>query len=141
MANEEIRLGDQLEQRDKAIRAWLRSTRKLLKQQAGSYSYEAELDQDSFRNNIRTYTKKAEGDLESIGFRFPRHAIFVEHGVGRGRPKGSSAARRMARPWLKPVLPGAVDDLAGQLAEEYADIAAEEIVIRIPGIINTKIKG
>jgi hypothetical protein len=138
---EEVSLINQLEARDKAIRKWLRETRKDLKQQIDTYSFERPADEDSFRKNLRTYTKKVQGEIENIGFRFPRHAIFIEHGVGRGRPKGSSQALEMARPWLKPVLPKAVEKLADEMAESYADIATESIVLRIPGIINTKVKG
>jgi hypothetical protein len=86
-----------------------------------------------------TRLEKSQGFLESVGFVFARHGIFLEHGVGRGRPVGSSQAEAAKQPWLLRVLPGQIEELADILEERYADIAANELRFLIPGIIDTKI--
>lgn len=90
---------------------------------------------ESLGGRIRT----RDGDVESLAFSFARHGIFLEHGVGRGRPVGSPQARQAAKPWLKPVLDAEMQGLADLLANEYADLAAESVRILIPGVIDTKI--
>lgn len=89
--------------------------------------------------SIGTKLRKKQGDLEGIAWTFARHGIFMEHGVGKGRPIGSDSARAHARPWLKPSLETAAENLADMLESRYADIAAEEVAIRVPGVIDTKV--
>ena len=61
----------------------------------------------------------------------------MEHGVGKHRPKGSPAASRTKQPWLSQIIPPSIEDLANILEEKYADIAAAELKLNIPGIITT----
>jgi len=84
--------------------------------------------------------RKKEGELENVAFSFARHGIFLEHGVGRGRKKGSASASKHKQPWLEPLLPSRIEALASILAEKYADIAAEELRIIIPGVFESKVK-
>jgi hypothetical protein len=84
--------------------------------------------------NIKTKYKDRSGEIYSIRFSFPRHGIFVEHGVGRGRPITSS--RRRPRPWLSVVIPNQVDRLADIIAADYADLAVRDIRFLIPGIFD-----
>ena len=42
--------------------------------------------------------------------------------------------------WLSVVIPDSVQTLADILEERYADIAAEELRILIPGVIDTRIQ-
>lgn len=85
--------------------------------------------------------KKKSGDIESLAFRFARHGIFLERGVGKYRPVNSPAAEAAERPWLGHILDNATDELADLLAEEFADIIAAEVVIRVPGVLDTKVSG
>lgn len=82
--------------------------------------------------------KKEFGGVSRINFKFQRHGIFFEHGVGRGRPVRSS--RATPRPWLAPILDPAIQELADIIASEYADLGVDAIKITIPGIINRRIK-
>ena len=131
------RIGDRLEALLKEARIWGRATANDLRFLVASLtlSERAELER-----NIRSRVKAKDVDLESIAFTFPQHGIFLEHGVGRGRPAGSTSARRSAKKWLKPTLDVALEELADLLEKEYADVAAGELRLLVPGIIDTKIK-
>lgn len=88
--------------------------------------------------SIGSALKKESGQVTRINFRFAKQGIWLEHGVGRGRPVRSAAAN--PKPWLKPILDPALDKLADLIADNYADIAAGEIKFFIPGIIDRRIK-
>lgn len=88
--------------------------------------------------SIGAATKKEFGQVTRINFRFSKQGIWLEHGVGGGRPVRSPKAR--PKPWLAPVLDPAIDTLADLISENYADIAAGEIKFFIPGIIDRRIK-
>lgn len=78
------------------------------------------------------------GQVARINFRFTKQGIWLEHGVGKGRPVRSSRAN--PKPWIAPVLSPAIDKLADLIAENYADIGAAEIKFFIPGIIDRRVK-
>lgn len=82
--------------------------------------------------------RKEAGAVNRINFKFSKHGIYLEHGVGKGRRRGSATAN--PKPWIAPILDGALDELAGILSGEFADIAAGEIKFFIPGIIDRRIK-
>jgi hypothetical protein len=82
--------------------------------------------------------KKESGQVNRINFRFAKQGIWFEHGVGKGRRRGSAGAN--PKPWIAPILDNALDDLADLLSSDYADIAAGEIKFVIPGIIDRRIK-
>ncbi len=82
--------------------------------------------------------KKDFGQVTRINFRFARHGIFLEHGVGKGRRVRSANAR--PKPWLAPILDPAIDELADLIAKNYLDIAEGEIKFQVPGVINKNIQ-
>jgi hypothetical protein len=126
----------------KEIRSWSQATRKQLLFRLAKLQLTDLLRLNTrLEQSIKTSVKTRRGEVDSVGFSFLRHGIFLEHGVGKGRPVGSQAAQSAARPWLKPVIEPAVEELADILAEEYADIAIDNIRILIPGIIDTEVKG
>jgi len=88
--------------------------------------------------SIGASLKRQFGVTNRINFRFSKQGIWLEHGVGKGRPVRSSAAR--PKPWLAPVLNPAIDELADIISSQYADIAAGEIKFQIPGILDRRIK-
>jgi hypothetical protein len=83
---------------------------------------------------------KRGGLVERIAIQFERKGIFVERGVGRGRPVGSAKANALQRPWLGPTLESAVPALADSIIEEYADLIAASLRVSIPGIVNIEVK-
>lgn len=155
--NTPSRLGDKLEMMDKEIRAWSKVTRQeLIKrilslnlqeksrmQFAGAATTKADRrerdEAGPLHKSIRDYLKKQQGEIEKVAFSFARKGIWLEHGVGRGRPVRSPQALAAARPWLGDTLERATEDLADLLEENYADIAASELRILVPGIIDTKV--
>ena len=90
------------------------------------------------KTSIGSALRKESGQVNRINFRFSKQGIWLEHGVGRGRPVRSAAAN--PKPWLKPVLDPALDILANLISDNYADIAAGEIKFFIPGITDRRIK-
>jgi hypothetical protein len=78
--------------------------------------------------------------VERIAIQFEQKGIFVERGVGRGRPVGSSKADAAQRPWLGPVLEKEVPALADTIIQEYADIVSAKLNIKIPGVFEFKVK-
>lgn len=158
--NTEKRLGDRLEAMDTAILGWAKTTKKELlmsmarmgvkdkakmaktmtrikfrKGQVGGKKVEKE---EFLYQSLRYSLKKKNFEIESINFKFAKHGLYLEHGVGKGRGKSSGKADQYAKPWLSNVLPAAIERLNNLLAEEYADIAAAELVMTIPGVIKTR---
>lgn len=134
---------------DKDARSWMRVTERALKRQLLRLSLNQRVDLNrkikarstgELTESVKTTLKRRYGELERLSFSFVRYGIFYEHGVGKGRPRNSVEAMRAARPWLKPILEPAIEDLANLLEERYADIIAGELRVLIPGIIDTRIK-
>lgn len=156
-----VRLIDRLEAMDKEINAWRGITHKKLFQRLLALGIDDKIKlaktvsrirfskaksgkttphkEEFLSKSLGSRLKKRQGDIESISFSFVRHGIFVEHGVGRGRPVGSSQANPHKKPWLSIVLPPSIEDLADVLENEYADIAALELRFLIPGILDTTV--
>ena len=157
-----MRLADKLELMEQDVRLWAKNTRtqllfrlagmgvkdrsKLIKaskirfKKTSSGRHLAEKE-DHLYPSVGTKLIKTRYDLEGVAFTFARHGIFLEHGVGKYRKIGSTASRYNARPWLEPVLNMSIDKLADLLEENYADIAASNLVMSIPGVIKTSIHG
>jgi hypothetical protein len=126
----------------KELRSWGRATSKQLLYRLAQLQLMDKLRLNTaLESSISSSVKSRRGEVESVGFSFLRQGIFLEHGVGKNRTVGSQAAQAAARPWLKPILEPAVEELADILAEEYADIALDNIRLLIPGIIDTEVQG
>lgn len=122
---------------DQEVRDWRRVTRKQLIMKIKSLNLRQKVriaSDPALAKSIRAGMRKRDGNIESVSFSFARKGIFLEHGVGRGRPKGSAAAKEHAKPWIKPTLDDAQQELNQIIAEKYADIVEAEIRIRVPGI-------
>lgn len=137
----------QLKALDDEVKAWGQITRQtLLRKLAGLGLHErARLLKDgteytALKKSIRYNLRKDNDVLIGVALSFARHGIFLERGVGKNRKVGTPAAAKAAKPWIAPTLPSAIQDLAQRLADEYADLAGEELKILIPGVINTKVK-
>lgn len=137
-----IPLGDRLEAFDKELMQQVRIGRKELLFKLASLGLKQQaslLGETSLRKSIRATKKRKHGEIERVGYSFERKGIFMEHGVGKHRKKGSAAAAKAARPWLSEVMPGIVEKLADFIEEGYADIIAAELAINIPGVYKTKV--
>jgi hypothetical protein len=112
-----------------------------LKDKVAAYKATRSAAKDSeykpLEKSIGSSLKKDFGEVTRVNFKFKRKGIFLEHGVGRGRPVRSAKAK--PKPWLAPVLNPAIDELADILMEHYADFGAGEIKFQIPGIVTRRI--
>ena len=88
--------------------------------------------------SLKVGYKQFYGQIDRVVVSFARHGIFVEHGVGKGRNKGSAKAR--PRPWLAPIMRVQVPMLADVLAKREADRVAGQLRFLVPGIIDIKIE-
>lgn len=144
LRNPHLPLGDRLEAFDKELMAQVQLGRKelLFKLASLGLKQQASLAGEvSLRKSLRATKRRKNGELERVGYSFERKGIFMEHGVGKYRKKGSSAAAKAAQPWLAEVLPVIVERLADFIEEGYADIIAAELAINIPGVYSTKVSG
>lgn len=87
--------------------------------------------------SLKVSYKQFYGQIDRVTVSFARHGIFVEHGVGKGRPKGSAKAK--PRPWIAPVMAVQVPMLADILAKREADRVAGQLRFLVPGIIDMKV--
>lgn len=92
-------------------------------------------DYKKLQISLGTNFKKDFGQIYRINFKFRRHGIFLERGVGYRRPV---SAPKSAKPWLAPVLDPAIEELADIITQRYADIIVGELKINIPGIISKR---
>lgn len=145
--NPNPRLGDRLEELEQRLRAFGKLTRQQLLFKLASLGLHEKVaalqkppGEERLYKSVRNSLRKRQGDIEGLAWSFARHGIFVERGVGKHRPVNSAAAMANAQPWLYPTLDKALENLADLLAEEYADIVAAEVAIRIPGVIDTRIQ-
>jgi hypothetical protein len=87
--------------------------------------------------SLKVSYKQFYGQIDRVVVSFARHGIFVEHGVGKGRKKGSARAR--PRPWIAPIMRVQVPMLADVLARREADRVSGQLRFLVPGIIDIKI--
>lgn len=138
---DEPRISDRLESLDREVNAWRKLTVRQLVRRLGNLGLKERArlaDEKTLKKSVGSSIRRKDLEIERVAFSFARHGIFLEHGVGKGRPVGSTQANRARKPWLSIILPGAVDNLAKILAEEYADIAVEELRFLIPGVVDVK---
>jgi hypothetical protein len=129
MANE-IPLIDRLEAMDREIDAWRKMTVTKLQRRLATLGLN---ERAELIKSIKGSLRRRNLEIEKVAFSFARQGIFLEYGVGRGRPVRSAKAEAAKKPWLALTLPGEIDELAKILAEEYADITANELRGMIPG--------
>jgi hypothetical protein len=97
---------------------------------------------DRMKMNIASLTSKGKGQLlaalrgsriikggtiEGTGFKFLRHGVFLQKGVGRGNPIGNS--RRKPKDWFNKEIEN-IDDLANMVAQYRADTAIKAFKIQ-----------
>jgi len=115
-----------------SARSWARDTRRQLR--AAVIGVGA-VDTGKLARSIRYGARQSFGVIHSLSFKFPRHGIFVEKGVGRGWPISGKTAMnsvkaRIAKPWFNPTIENNISKLADDLGKNAADIADDNIKIR-----------
>lgn len=65
------------------------------------------------------------GEAFGVGFKFPRHGIFLSKGVGKGRPVSSPGEKK---DFFNPAIDSRFNDFANKITEIYADKV--DVVIR-----------
>lgn len=134
----------------KVIRKWGAQTEKDLlfklaslkvSEQINLYDQVRFNDYRPLKESIKATTKSGGIGVSRVNISFSRQGIWIEHGVGKNRAVGSSEANKSRKRWIVPVLGPAVNDLGDQIAEAYADIAAHDLRILVPGILDSKIDG
>jgi hypothetical protein len=103
----------EIERINKAATAWGRKVRAQLKISA----------KGSISTQLRMQNRYDYGLISKIGYRFPRHGVFVEMGVFGGLSREEAIAQGKLRPmpWFNPVL----DDKLDELGEELGQITSE----------------
>lgn len=81
---------------------------------------------------------RSNGDIVRVAWRFTRHGIFQEHGVGRNRRKGSGKEKPM--PWLVPTLDAMTPLLADELQDESIKQLGLVIDIKVNGLFDITLK-
>ena len=74
---------------------------------------------------LKSFLRFDYGKASVIKFQFPRYAVFVEKGVGKGYPIGSLAnmRKRVPKEWFSAnITESDIDDLAVMVGSEYEDI-------------------
>lgn len=96
-------------------------------------------------NDVKTISKslgfglkREYGAVVRVNFKFVKHAIYFEHGVGKGRRVRTSAAN--PHPFLARSIDPQINELADIIANYHSDAAIREIKFFIPGIIDKRVK-
>jgi len=136
-------LGDRMDELEKALKNFGADTRAQLRAQLALLGLNEQVESrassrlgDRLYDSVTRSMRKRSGSLEGVSISFVRQGIFIERGVGKNRPVGSRAANHSMQEWLFPVLEGRVEKLADLLEQHYADVAAEQVRLLIPGIID-----
>jgi hypothetical protein len=123
---------------NKDVSSWAYRNRSLLKSQARAMSTNGN---GTLSSSIRTSTRKQMGEIDSISYKFPRHGVFFQKGVGRGHVmSGNRVVRgikngkviqftdgpvnRQPKNWFNATLETEIPKLADIVADHKADEAA-----------------
>lgn len=83
--------------------------------------------------SVSTREKKKFGVVERISYTFPKHMVFVHHGVGRGTKRNAANSfhtNRVPKDWFNSVLDEEVPRLADDITDEFADMSVNAIQIK-----------
>jgi hypothetical protein len=126
---------DIYEQRNIEVRNWDRENISLLR---------SEIDKLGIKKYSGAFLKYLKSryyfnqfkDIRGIGYKMPRHAIYVHKGVGRGYGIKSTTTqqlggkKRQPKEWFNPVMNNRIPVLASAVAKADADIIADNLFIK-----------
>lgn len=136
-----------VEEEEKAVREWARVTSREAKRYIlalgvhDTIKIAQGIRSGELHKSIGYALKKDSGVTIGVSIKFARHGIFVERGVGKNRPKNSTAANKAKKPWLSVTIPARIGILADMVAENTADAAVVALRFQIPGVINMTVAG
>lgn len=124
---------DAYERFNKEAKAWARATTRSFRSSVprGSGTLAGSV-------GAKTYASRESLAVEAMRFTFERHGIYIEHGVGKGRPVGSSQANAAKQEWLGPVLETRISQLEDLIDQHYGDDTAKAIAAGLPNGITFK---
>ena len=94
--------------------------------------------EEILRGRVNMRTQRQFGDIVRVRFPFTRHGIMQEHGVGKGRKKGSGKENPM--PWIEPTFNAMVPILADDLKTDAMRELGSVIQIKVNGIFEVTLK-
>ena len=95
-------------------------------------------DDTPLRNRVGVRFHQSLGSIDRIMWKFRRHGIFQERGVGRGRGIGSG--KEKPHLWLEQTLSAQVPMLADVLSEAAFQAFVPVIRIKVPGIFEAELR-
>lgn len=116
---------------NKSVRDWASGAHKALEGEMDSLGIEHRDNSPSpvaSRDALKHFTSSKFGLVSAVSFKFPRHMVFVQKGVGKGRAKGSGKER--PKDWFNGPMAKLVEDLADKVADETADLVVGKLMIR-----------
>jgi hypothetical protein len=121
------------------VAKWGKETRNayLMRLRALPFKDRVNAEGDILRGRVQLKYTKQFGDIVRVTWPFARHGIFQEHGVGRGRKKGSGKEKPM--PWIAKTLETQTPILADVLNDEAIKALGLIIHIKVNGIFEIKL--
>ena len=106
---------------NKIVRVWGRNSRNEMYNKLPSRD-SARLPGEVSLTSIKTAFKYDYGQVEAVGFKFPRHGVFVEMGVYGGFSRDEKTFP--ATPWFNEV----IDDNLDELTEGVSGVYSEAVI-------------
>lgn len=84
------------------------------------------------KDSMLTNMGYGQGLVRRIGFKFPKHMVFVHKGVGKGVKAADVGSKGTRRPkeWFNPVIEQAMEDLGDIVADHCGDMVVKNLSIR-----------
>ena len=114
---------------NREVKGWAFGTRTELMSQVGRLDIHKT---GQLYRSIRFRMGYDSGQVEKVGYQFPRYGVFVHKGVGRGWPisrvktQGRQPGGRMPKRWFNPVMDEQLVELGDLVQQHFADLTVSE---------------